>query len=112
MARQTFGATSADYVITLGPGNELHASPATLTFWSAATGGIQHTDLLLNGSPVTSIPVGNDGVVPLFLGPDVVTEMWADAGGQRVRILAAGAYVQAVVTADGSVTLYQNGVEL
>lgn len=88
MTRATFGATAGDFVSSVGPGHTLRVGPATLTLWSAATGGTQHTDLLLNGSPVTSIPVGSDGQVPLFQGPSGVNEVWADAGGgSRVRLV-------------------------
>lgn len=91
MARSTFGATAADYVISLGPGGILRAAPATLKFWTAPTGGTQHTDLLLNAAPTSTITVGNDGMVPAFQGPDGVTQMWADAGGgERIRIVAGG----------------------
>lgn len=86
MARATFGDTAADYVVTVAPGGVLRVGAAELTFWSAKTGGTQHTDLLLNGSPVTSIPVPEDGSIPEFQGPDGVTVLWADAGGSRVRM--------------------------
>lgn len=91
MARATFGATAADYVISLGPGGLLRAAPATLKFWTAPIGGTQLTDLLLDAAPTSTIVVGNDGIVPAFQGPDGVTQMWADAGGgERVRIVAGG----------------------
>jgi hypothetical protein len=118
MARGTFGGTAGDFVATVGPAGSLRAQSATLTLWTADTGGTQVTDLLLNGSPVTSIPVGRDGQVPEFQGPDGVFELWADAGGGgRARLVPdvtglVGTFVSAVVGADGSIILTQNGVPL
>ena len=138
MARATFGGSVADYVVSAGSDGLLRLASASLTMWTAATGGTKITDLLLNGATVTAIPVGSDGAVPVFQGPDGVTELWADAGHGRVRLTApvtvvdsalatlvptssgsqfstalAGSYVHAAVDpTTGDVTLYQNGVEL
>lgn len=90
MARSTFGGTAADVVIARGPGGIARLVPATLTFWTAETGGTQVTDLLLDGSPATAISVPIDGQVPAFQGPDGVGELWADGGGGRIRIVAEG----------------------
>lgn len=89
MARSTFGGRSTDYTFTtqlVNGYNLLSLVGATLTMWDAPTGGNQHTDLLLNGSPVTSITVPQSGQVPEFQGPNGVTELWADAGAGRVRL--------------------------
>lgn len=89
MARSNFGGTPGDFLAVVGPGGMLRAVPGTLTLWSAETGGTQHTDLRLAGTPVTTIPVSHDGQVPAFQGPDGVSVVWADAGGsQRVRLLS------------------------
>jgi hypothetical protein len=90
MARATFGGTAADFLMTVGPGGVIRASSGTLTLWTAQTGGTQVTDLLLNGNAASTIPVGSNGAVPIFQGPDEVSELWADAGNGRVRIDAGG----------------------
>lgn len=94
MARSKFGGTSDDYVFYTVPFgvNQVVSlgSTVTLTFWSAETSGTQYTDLLLNGSPVTSITTSG-GLVPEFQGPDSITEMWADSGsGTRTLLFAQG----------------------
>src|SRR5207253_237345 len=66
----------------------LDLAPASLTFWSAKTGGTQYPDLLLNGVATSAITVGEDGQIPVFQGPDGVTSMWADGGGGRIKIVA------------------------
>ena len=90
MPRSNFGGTAGDFVASIGPGGLVHAiARATLTFWTAETGGTQHTDLLLDGNPVTTITVDTDGQVPTFQGPDNVAVMWADAGGnKRVKLIS------------------------
>lgn len=87
MTRSTFGATSADFLISVGPARQLRAQPGTITLWSAQSGGTQYTDLLLDGVAVSAIPVDSSGQVPQFQGPDGVVEIWADAGGSRVRLV-------------------------
>lgn len=88
MSRSTFAGTAGDFLATISNGGLVRAIPGSLTIWSAKTGGTQYTDLLLGGAPVTSIPVGRDGQVPQFQGPDGVNEVWADAGGgSRVRLV-------------------------
>lgn len=92
MARYTFAGTADDRAFaptTVGAKELLTFSGALLTMWDAATGGTQITDLLLASVPVTSVPVGPDGQIPQFEGPDGVTSMWADGGGgERVLLLA------------------------
>jgi hypothetical protein len=85
VARNLYGATSADFTLTSGgrvvPG-------ATMTIWSARTGGTQKTDLLDRDSvAVTSVTSGADGSI-LYYGPDSdKTVHWADTGvGSRVAI--------------------------
>lgn len=86
MARYDFGGGVADFLVTTTGTGALMFQAATVTFWSAATGGTQYTDLLLSGSPVTSITVSSGGRVPRFQGPDAVDLMWADAGSSRVAM--------------------------
>ncbi|MBZ6259770.1 hypothetical protein KVH22_30085 [Streptomyces olivaceus] len=90
MARSTFGRTLADFVVRPTDGLWGVAPGSELTFWSAADGGSQYTDLLDSmGAAATTIVTGEDGVIPIFQGPDGVAAMWADAGGtRRARIEA------------------------
>jgi len=105
MARHLFGGTPTDWTMNLGTPSTtsgfttapaLAAGPRDLTMWSAATSGVQYTDLLdASGAAVTTItsadgsgtlPVGS---IPEFSGPDGVTQMWADAGGGvRYKLVA------------------------
>ena len=107
MARSNFGGTMSDFVIQVAGGGLIRLGEGTLTFWDAVTGGTQYTDLLLGGQPVSSITVSS-GFVPVFQGPDSVTQMWADAGGERVLIVAladvADAAAASATAADGSAT--------
>ncbi|WP_399142146.1 glycosyl hydrolase family 28-related protein [Streptomyces sp. NBUA17] len=90
MARSTFGRTLADFVVRPTDGLWGVAPGTELTFWSAADGGDQYTDLInAMGAPATTIVTDENGAIPLFQGPDGVTAMWADAGGtRRARIEA------------------------
>lgn len=82
MARFEFGSGIADYVVRPSDGTWGIAPNAVITFYSASTGGTQHTDLLSAGStPITSVTSDANGFIPRFFGPDGVTGMWADAGG-------------------------------
>lgn len=85
MARNMYGATSADFTITSGgrviPG-------AVLTLWTARTGGTQITDLLdVNSVATTTVTSASDGSV-VYYGPNNdKTVHWADSGqGSRVAI--------------------------
>lgn len=85
MARNMYGATSADFTLTSGgrvvPG-------ATLTIWSARTGGVQIADLLdADSVATTTVTSGADGSV-VYYGPNNdKTVHWADSGqGARVAI--------------------------
>ncbi|ODA69505.1 right-handed parallel beta-helix repeat-containing protein [Streptomyces sp. AVP053U2] len=93
MARSTFGAGIADYVVTPSDGLWAVAPGAVITFWSAADGGTAYTDLLdENSAPVTQIVADDLGFIPSFAGPDGITGMWAEAdGGTRAWIQARGA---------------------
>jgi hypothetical protein len=85
VARNLYGATSADFTLTSGgrvvPG-------ATMTLWTARTGGTQITDLLdVNSAACTTITSGADGSV-VYYGPNNdKTVHWADSGqGSRIAI--------------------------
>lgn len=82
MARHEFGASMADYVVQPSDGLWGVAPLAALTFWDAADGGIQYTDLLDSGGlPTTQVVTDEHGAIPEFQSPDGVLGMWADAGG-------------------------------
>ena len=85
MARNMYGATSADFTLTSGgrvvPG-------ATLTIWSARTGGTQITDLLdVDSVATTTVTSDADGSI-VYYGPNNdKTVHWADSGvGSRIAI--------------------------
>ena len=85
MARNMYGATSADFTITSGgrviPG-------AVLTLWTARTGGTQITDLLdVDSVATTTVTSAADGSV-VYYGPNNdKTVHWADSGqGSRMAI--------------------------
>lgn len=111
MARFSFGGDMGGWLV--GYGNEATALESGITgrqavalggvnvqFWSAATGGVQYTDLTdASGVGVTEIQTspGNAsyplGVLPRFFGPDGIAVMFAQAGsGPRLRITAVDAY--------------------
>lgn len=80
--RYEFGRGLADYVVRPTDGLWSVAPGAVLTFWSAADGGTQYTDLQdAVSTPITQVTADDQGLVPTFYGPDGVVGMWADAGG-------------------------------
>lgn len=92
MTRHSFCGDMASWVMDTGtattsasglPGDFMVAiGSQEVTFWNAATGGSQYTDLIdANGNPVTSVTSGADGSLPQVSGPDGVNVMWADASG-------------------------------
>lgn len=117
MARHLFGSV-ADYVVapgdsvTVGSGDSAITGYQTLlvpttvvTFWTNVTGGSQYTDLLdLSDTPIMSVTTDDTGAIPQFKGPDGVTIMYADAGGDRRAVYAIdlGADVAVNTTAIGS----------
>lgn len=101
MTRHQFGQGPADWTFTVGTGDAaVLAGGVAITMFDLPTSGTQYTDLLnSSGSPITSVTssTGTDGLpigtIPLFFGPDGITEMWADAGGgYRSRITAHDGY--------------------
>lgn len=89
MTRANFGGTVADFVFETTAARLIRAAAGTLTMWTAAIGGTHITDLILDGDPVTAIPVAKDGQVPQFQGPDGTYTMWAESGGTRVLLTAS-----------------------
>ena len=85
MARNMYGATSADFTLTSG-GRVVPGAP--LTIWSARTGGTQITDLLdVDSVATTTVPSDADGSI-VYYGPNNdKTVHWADSGvGNRIAI--------------------------
>lgn len=119
MARYDFGGSVPDFIFstaTVGGVTNVMKLPAgaSLTFYSAKTGGTQYTDLRLASAPstpVSTVAVGSDGQLPDFQGPDGVTTMWATGGLGRVRLVSWSAASGAAGTpgapgadgADGSI---------
>lgn len=119
MARHQFGGGLADWVYLENSSNiPVLQGNVPLTFWTARTGGGQLSDLSNNSSgssPITLLTTsdGDDGyrigVIPVFYGPDGVTQMWASAdNGERQVIVAndlgddvADAILKTVVLAKG-----------
>ncbi len=85
----------ADYVVRPVDGLWAVAAGTVVTFWSAADGGTQYTDLLDSaGTPITEITANEAGLLPEFQGPNDVSGMWAAAGdAPRVWIEARGVSV-------------------
>ncbi len=114
MARQNFGAGENDFVfvpVTISGSSVPSLAVRNITFWSAATGGTQYTDLL-NPGAVTSVNTDANGFIPAFQGPATgELKMWADAnagaGPRRLIVttdIAAGS-VTSVAGKTGVVTL-------
>jgi hypothetical protein len=110
MTRRSFGGGTADFVASVGISQILAVKPlATITMWTAKSGGSQVTDLLdASSAAVTVIQTDAYGNVPPFSGPnDSTAILWADAGGGlRVALHATDteARVAALETAPGGVT--------
>ncbi|MFQ6851282.1 glycosyl hydrolase family 28-related protein [Streptomyces sp. 35M1] len=106
--RYEFGAGIGDYVVTPSDGLWAVGTGATITFYDAAEDGAQYTDLLdAAGLPITHIVADDYGALPRFQGPDDITGMWADAGGERRAFIEAHS-VTTGGTAGGSVQDWLN----
>jgi len=85
VARNMYGATSADFTLTSGgrpvPGAEL-------TIWDARTGGTQITDLLDVDSAAVTVVTSDAAGLVVFYGPDGGTgTLWLDSGvGSRLAV--------------------------
>lgn len=94
MARHTFGGGIADYVLQYEADGVLQlGADAQVTFWNAASEGLQLTDLLdTTGNPIPGgvVTADGNGAIPAFgQGPEGVRAMWASASedGQGPRRL-------------------------
>ncbi|MEU3289887.1 right-handed parallel beta-helix repeat-containing protein [Streptomyces longwoodensis] len=104
MARYEYGAGIGDFVVQPADGVWGVAPYAVVTFWSAASGGTQYTDLQDSaGQPATQITADQYGALPAFRGPDGITGMWADAGGSSRAWVEAHTVVAGSVKSDSSV---------
>ncbi|MFG2001676.1 hypothetical protein ACGFNU_21250 [Spirillospora sp. NPDC048911] len=100
MARQLFGGIG-DYVVVPGDAvtvgdvdgfQTVLAPGVVVSFYNAAAAGTQYTDLLdLSNTPITTVTTTADGALPQFWGPDGVTRMYAEAGGERRAVTAIDA---------------------
>jgi hypothetical protein len=114
VARHLFGGI-AEYVVAPGDevtvgditGNQTLLVPSTLvTFWNAATAGSQYTDLQdLSLTPITSVISDENGALPQFWGPDGITVLYADAGGDRRAITPIDLGVDVAANASAIATL-------
>lgn len=121
MARHLFGSI-ADFVVAPGDsvtvgsitGNQTLLVPsAVVSFWSAASGGTQYSDLLdLSSSSITAVTSDSNGALPQFYGPDGITLMFADAGGDRRAVVAvdSGADIAANAAAVAAVSATVSGL--
>lgn len=101
MARNMYGATSADFTLTAG-GRVV--AGAVLTIWSARTGGTQITDLLdRDNVATTTVTSGADGSV-VYYGPNNDKSVhWADSGqGSRIAIRPTYPYGDTKPTVTGA----------
>lgn len=97
MSRHTFGQSPSDWTFTVGTADAATlAGGVALTMWDSQTSGTQITDLLdAAGTPITTVTSSSGGTglpkgtVPLFYGPDGVTQLWADAGGGYRSLLTS-----------------------
>lgn len=120
MGRHSFGGDLAAWAFTAGGGNVATlVGGATVTLWSAATGGTQYTDLSLDAAGTTpaNFITSQDGsggttigTIPQFWGPADVVAMWASAsGGPRALMLATDIPAQ-VLAHDSTLTALSSQV--
>jgi hypothetical protein len=110
VARHWFGQSLTDWTFTVGSSDEaVLAGGVEISFYNAAVGGSQYTDLLDQaGSPITTVTSSDGtslpvGTIPRFQGPDTVTEMWADAGGGARFLMVAVDLGATITTLEGTV---------
>jgi hypothetical protein len=91
VTRHQFGDTLADWTFRFAGDTVTRGAGATVTFWSALTGGSQYTDLLnAAGGGTSSVTTDANGQIPPFSGPAGITRMAADANsgnGPRAWIM-------------------------
>jgi hypothetical protein len=84
----------------------LRVATATVTFWTAASGGSQVTDLLdASGNAASSITTDSSGQLPSFQGPnDASAVLWASAGGGARARLGATDSPSRIATNEAAIT--------
>lgn len=117
MTRHSFGGDLGAWTVTSGAGNAaVLASAATITFWTAKTGGSQLTDLAGaadGSSPMSQVitSTGSDGYpvgsIPQFWGPDGVTSMWASANAGPRSLIQANDMLATVANVNVAQTFSQ-----
>jgi hypothetical protein len=112
LARSEFGGGAAEFLASAdGTGSLILAPSVEVTFWDSDTAGTQHTDLTdIAGAAIAATVITDEfGTIPRLKGPDAVTRMWVDTGGDapRRRIVAVDATAPsaATETAQGVVEL-------
>jgi hypothetical protein len=91
VARSTFGGRPGDFTIVdpSTTSNVVTVAPSVTgaTVWSAKTGGTQYTDLLVGGTPATTVSSDSKGALVPFQGPDGINVgVWVQFGANRVLI--------------------------
>lgn len=82
MARSLVGGTPGDHVASYRSGGSRNAGPAQATWWSVEDPTVQLTDLLLlDGTPVTSVRLGSEGLLPAHYWPDGIKAAWLRVAG-------------------------------
>jgi hypothetical protein len=103
VARSTFGGRPGDFTIVdpSTTSNIVTVAPSVTgaTVWSAKTGGTQYTDLLVGGTPATTVSSDSKGALVPFQGPDGINvAVWVQFGATRVLIDPQDFNVTALVT--------------
>lgn len=87
MTRYSYAGGAADFVFDVAPSGFLRLRPASLMVFTEENAGVRVTDLRVDGTPVTEVPVANTGLVPAFEGPDeYVDDLWVATGPDKPRI--------------------------
>lgn len=101
MSRYVFGGKIQDFAFgTSGSSVTLLSSGVPVTFYTAATGGTQITDLQdMSGNAISTVGTTANGFLPQFQGPDSTgslasnaNQMWASVNGSSTRYQIFGAH--------------------
>jgi hypothetical protein len=88
--RHPFGGGLAGWAMAPGASSYAYVAPgAEIRAYNAPTGGLRITDLSMDSAGVNvvgAITSGPNGQIPVFYGPDGITELWLSANnGPRVK---------------------------
>jgi hypothetical protein len=115
VTRRPFGGGAGDFVEQIDTNGVVHGGVSiSCTFWTAASGGTQVTDLRdLANNPIASVISSSSGQIPQFQGPnDGSSSLWVDVSGtarqqinstdiaSRLTTLEAGSRVTTTKTAN------------